>query len=30
VYLIEFTPALNMDKRVPVWVAFPILFEIPI
>ncbi|UCC83851.1 MAG: TonB family protein [Gemmatimonadota bacterium] len=30
VYEIEFTPALNMDKRVPVWVAFPILFEVPI
>jgi TonB family protein len=25
----EFTPALNMDKRVPVWVAFPIVFEVP-
>ena len=30
VYEIEFTPALNMDKRVPVWVAFPIVFESPI
>jgi protein TonB len=30
VYEFEFTPALNMDKRVPVWVAFPIVFEIPI
>lgn len=23
----EFTPALNRDKRVPVWVAFPITFQ---
>ncbi len=30
VYEFEFTPALNMDKRVPVWVAFPIIFESPI
>ncbi|MGD2215738.1 MAG: TonB family protein [Gemmatimonadales bacterium] len=29
VYEFEFSPALNMDKRVPVWVAFPILFEVP-
>jgi protein TonB len=23
----EFTPALNRDKRVPVWVSFPITFQ---
>ncbi|UCC74743.1 MAG: energy transducer TonB [Gemmatimonadota bacterium] len=28
VHEFEFTPALNMDKRVPVWVAFPIRFEV--
>jgi TonB family protein len=27
-YDFEFTPALNMDKRVPVWVSFPIQFEV--
>jgi TonB family protein len=27
VYEIEFTPALNRGRRVPVWVAFPIVFE---
>ncbi|MGD2153756.1 MAG: TonB family protein [Gemmatimonadales bacterium] len=26
---IEFTPAVNMDERVPVWVAFPIVFQAP-
>jgi TonB family protein len=29
VYEFEFTPALNMDKRVPVWVAFPVTFHVP-
>jgi protein TonB len=29
VYEFEFTPALNMDKMVEVWVQFPIVFEIP-
>jgi protein TonB len=29
VYEFEFTPAINMDKRVPVWVAFPITFNVP-
>lgn len=26
--IIQFTPALNRDKRVPVWISLPILFEI--
>jgi protein TonB len=25
--IIQFTPALNRDKRVPVWISLPILFE---
>src|SRR5690606_13154295 len=25
--LMQFTPALNMDKRVPVWVSLPIEFK---
>jgi hypothetical protein len=29
VYEFEFTPALNMDKLVEVWVAFPITFRVP-
>jgi TonB family protein len=24
--IIEFTPALNRDKRVPVWISLPITF----
>jgi protein TonB len=26
--IMEFTPALNRDKKVPVWVAFPITFQV--
>ncbi len=29
VYELEFTPALNMDKLVEVWVAFPVTFRVP-
>ncbi|NIN70803.1 MAG: TonB family protein [Gemmatimonadetes bacterium] len=29
VYEFEFTPALNMDKLVEVWVAFPVTFHVP-
>jgi TonB family protein len=29
VYEIEFTPALNMDKTVPVWSSFNITFQVP-
>lgn len=25
--IIEFTPALNRDRRVPVWIRLPIVFE---
>jgi TonB family protein len=29
VYEFEFTPALNMDNLVQVWVALPITFRVP-